>query len=69
LGLAGLRWEHDAMHARGEPVYAVRDWIHFKIDGMVDWPIFNIADSLLVYGAALLAWHAFAARHGRVDGR
>jgi signal peptidase II len=51
LGLPGLTWA-------GERVFAVRDWLHFKVDPIVDWPIFNIADSLLVCGAALLVWHA-----------
>ena len=45
----------------GEKQLAVRDWLHFKVDGWIDWPIFNIADSLLVCGAALLVWHAFRA--------
>lgn len=67
LGLPGLTWEADSIHQRGEPVYAVRDWIHFKIDGLVDWPIFNVADSLLVCGAALLIWHALAADRRRFD--
>ncbi len=58
LGLPGLRWGHDLVHRGGEPVYAVRDWLHFKIDHVIDWPIFNIADSLLVCGATLLVWHA-----------
>ena len=41
-------------------VYAVRDWIRlsYAYDGYV-WPNFNIADSLLVCGAALLVWHSF----------
>jgi signal peptidase II len=52
LGLPGLTWA-------GEPVYAVRDWLHFKVDPLVDWPIFNVADSLLVCGAGLLVWHAW----------
>ena len=30
---------------------------------VIDWPIFNIADSLLVCGAALLVWHAVRAEH------
>ncbi len=54
LGLPGLV----RPGAAPEPLYAVRDWVHFKIDGLVDWPIFNIADCLLVCGAALLIWHA-----------
>jgi signal peptidase II len=58
LGLPGLRWGQDTLHRAGDPVYAVRDWLHFKIDRVIDWPIFNIADSLLVCGAALLVWHA-----------
>lgn len=58
LGFSGLHWDEHAIHQRGERVYAVRDWLHFKIDGLIDWPIFNIADSLLVCGAVLLVWHA-----------
>jgi signal peptidase II len=60
LGLPGLRWDADRAHQAGEPVYAVRDWIHFKIDGVVDWPIFNVADSLLVCGALVLVLHVLA---------
>lgn len=41
-----------------EPIYAVRDWIRLSYHGWV-WPNFNVADSLLVCGAALLFWHAF----------
>jgi len=37
---------------------AVRDWILFRYEGYT-WPNFNIADSLLVCGAAMLAWHGF----------
>ena len=36
----------------------VRDWILFRYHGAT-WPNFNIADSLLVCGAALLLWHGF----------
>ncbi len=35
----------------------VRDWILFKYRDFV-WPNFNVADSLLVCGALLMAWHA-----------
>ena len=38
----------------GAAVLAVRDWIHFKLDGIIDWPIFNLADSWLVIGAGIL---------------
>lgn len=60
LGLAATEWGHGlAHHQAGEPVYAVRDWIHFQIRSIgFDWAIFNIADSLLVVGAALLMCHA-----------
>jgi len=53
LGLPGLRW-HVPPERVGQPVFAVRDWIHFTLPGVIDWPIFNIADSFLVIGAAML---------------
>ena len=60
LGLPGLKWNYaNQLHALGEPVYAVRDWILVIIIKW-PWPTFNIADSLLVTGAALLLWHAFS---------
>jgi signal peptidase II len=42
------------------PLYAsgVRDWILFRY-GEFTWPNFNIADSLLVCGAIMLAVHSF----------
>jgi signal peptidase II len=60
LGLPGLR------SVDGERVYAVRDWLHFKINGVIDWPVFNIADSLLVCGAIILFWHVWSSQ--RVSG-
>jgi signal peptidase II len=63
LGLPGLTWGADSIHPAGARVYAVRDWLHFKVNHVVDWPIFNIADSLLVCGAALLIWHALRTEH------
>jgi signal peptidase II len=53
LGLPGLAW-HAPPDRLGEPVRAVRDWIHFQLPGVIDWPIFNLADSWLVAGAGLL---------------
>jgi len=53
LGIHGLTW-HAPAERFGEPVRAVRDWIHFAIEGVIDWPIFNLADSYLVAGAAIL---------------
>ncbi|MDR0337769.1 MAG: signal peptidase II [Planctomycetaceae bacterium] len=52
LGLHGLCWNN------GEPIYAVRDWILVML-GSYPWPNFNIADSMLVCGAILLALHSF----------
>ena len=53
LGLPGLAW-HAPADRLGQPVRAVRDWIHFQLPGVIDWPIFNLADSWLVAGAGLL---------------
>jgi signal peptidase II len=58
LGLPGLTWNYPPERV-GEPVHAVRDWIHFQIEGLVDWPVFNVADSLLVCGVTLLVWHTY----------
>jgi signal peptidase II len=53
LGLPALVW-HAPPDRIGEPVRAVRDWIHFQLPGVIDWPIFNLADSWLVIGAGIL---------------
>ncbi len=37
----------------------VRDWILFQYNAHYVWPNFNIADSLLVCGAIMLAVHSF----------
>ncbi len=62
LGFHGLLWVYnriDQPDRIGQPVYAVRDWIHFQIQSIsFDFPLFNVADSLLVCGAILLMWHA-----------
>lgn len=57
----------------GETIYAVRDWILISYGGHnlpllgQTWPNFNIADSLLVCGAALLIWHAFRHPNGPAE--
>jgi len=53
LGLPGLEW-HAPLERVGTPVRAVRDWIHVVVPGVIDWPIFNLADSWLVIGAMML---------------
>lgn len=62
VGLPGLSWA-DASHGHvpGAPVHAVRDFILARF-GHWDWPTFNLADSSLVCGAALLLWHAFVSK-------
>jgi signal peptidase II len=37
----------------------VRDWILWQASNRYRWPNFNIADSLLVCGAAMLLWQSF----------
>ena len=74
VGLPNLVWTAFADprrgHTAGAPVYAVRDWLHFKIDSLhFDWPIFNIADSLLVCGAAILLCHALFSRDQSVPSK
>jgi len=61
LGLPQLKW-HAPLGRIGDPVYAVRDWIHFTLEGIIDWPIFNLADTWLVIGAGLLVLLSFLAQ-------
>ncbi len=60
LGFPALTWQMPtAAHQVGDPVYAVRDWLHFEIRAIhFDWPVFNIADSMLVAGAIMLFCYA-----------
>ena len=59
-----IGWGYQA----GYPVeiqYNVRDWIFFRLPGVPGfdpWPNFNLADSCLVVGAALLFVHALLHR-------
>ncbi|MCI0335230.1 MAG: signal peptidase II [Planctomycetes bacterium] len=57
LGLHGEVWPPSDPRA-GETAHAVRDWILVQINNQWTWPNFNIADSLLVTGAALMFLHA-----------
>jgi signal peptidase II len=56
LALHGLTWH--VPPKMGEPVYAVRDFVLLQLNNQIRWPNFNVADSMLVCGAALLLWHA-----------
>ena len=49
-------WYRDGMPEEWKS--GVRDWILIAY-GEYTWPNFNIADSLLVVGACMLAWHSF----------
>ncbi len=50
-------WANESIHPEWRS--AVRDWILFRY-GEYTWPNFNIADSLLVCGAVMIAWQAFS---------
>jgi signal peptidase II len=66
-GILGNLYDRLALHGEvwpvadsraGQPAHAVRDWILVQINDQWRWPNFNIADSLLVIGAAVLCLHA-----------
>ena len=56
-GTLGNLWDRAGMHGietfDGRPIFAVRDFLHFRF-GTFDWAIFNLADMLLVTGAIML---------------
>jgi signal peptidase II len=60
LGFHQLVWQGN-MHLEraGQRVYAVRDWLHFRLEredgsSFFDFAVFNLADSFLVCGASLI---------------
>jgi len=53
LGLPGI-----INRTTGETLHAVRDFILMQVNDNCRWPNYNIADSLLVCGAAILFCHA-----------
>jgi signal peptidase II len=66
LGFSGEQWigpNQTAPHA----VNAVRDWILWQASDRWRWPNFNIADSLLVIGAATLFLHALCQPKASAD--
>lgn len=56
-GALGNLWDRAGMHGlvdvEGNPIFAVRDFLHFRF-GTFDWAVFNVADMLLVTGAIML---------------
>jgi signal peptidase II len=58
LGLSGDSWFGPG-GTSPQAVHAVRDWILWQASDQWRWPNFNIADSLLVVGVAVLLLHAF----------
>jgi signal peptidase II len=53
-------WNHGVVPPEFET--AVRDWILWSVPGqggLIRWPNFNIADSLLVFAAGMLIVHSF----------
>jgi signal peptidase II len=61
-GTLGNLWDRAGMHRMrdglGDPIFAVRDFLHFRF-GTFDWAIFNLADMLLVTGAIMLGLQSF----------
>jgi signal peptidase II len=57
-GTLGNLWDRAGMHGYeqpdGHPIFAVRDFLHFRF-GTFDWAVFNLADMFLVTGAIMLA--------------
>jgi signal peptidase II len=70
LGMPGLSWNWPPPRV-GQHVYAVRDWLHFDFRswGLFDYPVFNIADSMLVVGAGLLFLHVWLYRAPNSDAK
>jgi signal peptidase II len=58
----GLWWTPEMA---GYPQHAVRDFILFQYDAQHVWPNFNLADSFLVCGAAVLMLQAWLAPNSR----
>jgi signal peptidase II len=64
LGLPDTLWPGRTVDV-GQPAHAVRDWILVEWNDRWTWPNFNIADSLLVLGAAALVYDALRKPGGR----
>ncbi len=69
-GTLGNLWDRAGMHgvlnADGNPIFAVRDFLHFRF-GTFDWAVFNVADMLLVSGAIMLGLQSLKPEPKRVE--
>jgi signal peptidase II len=67
LGFSGEDWTGGG-ETSARALHAVRDWILWQANASWRWPNFNIADSLLVIGAAQLFFHAMRQPKSPSDG-
>jgi signal peptidase II len=69
-GTLGNLWDRAGMHGiqtpDGLPVFAVRDFLHFRF-GSFDWAIFNLADMFLVTGAIMLGLQSLKAEPKKAE--
>lgn len=69
-GTLGNLWDRAGMHGisdpEGKPIFAVRDFLHFRF-GTFDWAIFNLADMFLVTGAIMLGLQSLKPEPKKVE--
>jgi signal peptidase II len=69
-GTLGNLWDRAGMHgvmdADGHPIFAVRDFLHFRF-GTFDWAVFNVADMLLVTGAVMLGLQSLRPEPNKIE--
>ncbi len=69
-GTLGNLWDRAGMHGfdgpDGLPIFAVRDFLHFRF-GTFDWAIFNLADMFLVTGAIMLGLQSLKAESKKAE--
>lgn len=67
-GILGNLYDRLGLHGMvtpgGQRIYAVRDFLDFAL---INWPIFNFADSFLVIGASLLLLLSFHAHSTQTE--
>jgi signal peptidase II len=69
-GILGNLYDRLGLHGLTTPdgtrVFAVRDFLDFAL---INWPIFNLADSFLVFGAALLFLLSFQTHSAHAEAK